>query len=432
VTEGYNAGAENLAPYFFLSYAHTPRQEGYPGDPDIWVANLFQDLCSDIMQLTDLPPGARPGFMDRELRTGSYWPARLAQALATCRVFVPLYSRRYFDSEHCGKEWFAFSRRALNHAARGAGPAEAIIPALWVPVAPTLLPEAAKSIQFDHSQLGYRYSTHGFYGIIKISRYRSEYEEAVYELARRIVEVAQNSPVKTEEPADYSSLESAFGSADHTRPGQRRMRITVVAPDTSSLPDGRDGYHYGRTARNWNPYRPESVRPLADHAADLVRNLGYLAEVGDLDEHLDALLGSEQTYGPGVLLVDTWAIMQAECRERLRQIDARGNPCVQLMVPWNRGDADILEAESTLRQSLEGTLKKKLAAGRIDCRIAVNGVPSLEEFSMILPMVVRVAVGHFLRLAQAYPPAGPTMERPRLTAPATDPPNPEYFDELNQ
>jgi FxsC-like protein len=431
VTEDNNPEPADAAPYFFLSYAHTPRQEGYPGDPDIWVANLFQDLCSHIMQLTNLPLGARPGFMDRELRTGSDWPVRLAQALASCRVFVPLYSRRYFGSEHCGKEWFAFSRRALNHAAR-TGPSEAIIPALWVPVAPALLPEPAKSIQFDHSQLGDRYSTHGFYGIIKLTRYRSEYEEAVYELARRIVQVAQSVSVDPEQPADYNSLESAFGAADQSQPGDRRMRITVVAPDASDLPDGRGDYHYGRSPRNWNPYRPESVRALADHAADLVRNLGYVPEVGDLDEHLEALLGSEQICGPGVLLVDAWATMQAECSDKLRRIDSLGNAWVQVVVPWNRQDTELLGADPSLKQSLEKALKEKLAAGRVDCRIAVNGVPSLEEFSMVLPTVVRVAARHYLGHAHAYPPSGPMIERPRLIGPMPDLSHPEHVDERNQ
>jgi FxsC-like protein len=431
VTDGYNSASPDSAPYFFLSYAHTPRQEGYPGDPDIWVANLFQDLCSHIMQLTNLPPGAMPGFMDRELRAGSDWPVRLAQALATCQVFVPLYSRRYFDSEHCGKEWFAFSRRALNHAAR-AGPAEAIIPALWVPVAPAMLPEAAKSIQFDHSQLGDRYSTHGFYGIIKLSRYRGEYEEAVYELARRIVQVAQNTGINPEPAAEYGSLESAFGSADQPKPGERRMRITIVAPDVLDRPDGRGEYHYGRTARNWNPYRPESVRSLADHAADLVRNLGYLPDIGDLEEHLDALLGSEQTCGPGVLLVDAWATMQPEHRDRLRQLDGLSRPWIQVVIPWNRKDPEMVKSESKLRKSLVIALKEKLAAGRVDCRIAVNGVPSLEEFSVILPMVVRVAARHYLAHAHAYPPPGPAIERPRLIGSLADPLNPEHFDERNE
>ena len=91
-------------------------------DPDLWIAQLYDALCDHISQLTDLPPGTKPGFMDRELRQGQEWPWRLSNALATCRVFVPLYSKRYFKSEHCGREWFAFHRRAINHAAaNGAG-----------------------------------------------------------------------------------------------------------------------------------------------------------------------------------------------------------------------------------------------------------------------------------------------------------------------
>jgi FxsC-like protein len=418
--EGNFSGAADAAPYFFLSYAHTPRLEGDPGNPDIWVVNLFKDLCKHILQLTNLPPGSKPGFMDRELRPGSDWPSRLAQALATCRVFVPLYSIRYFDSENCGKEWFAFSRRALNHTARSTGPAEAIVPALWVPVAPALLPEAARTIQFDHGEFGDRYSTHGFYGIIKLSRYRGDYEEAVYELARRIVEVAQSTHIDPEQAAPYDSLESAFGSAGQPKPRERRLRITIVAPDVSDLPAKRGDYHYGRLARNWNPYRPESVRSLADHAADLARNLDYWPEVGDLDEHLDALLDSEPTCGPGVLLVDAWATTRAECQAKLQQIDALGKPWIQVVVPWNHRDAETLEAEPMLKESLAASLKKKLAAGRVDCKIAADGVPGLEEFGIALPMVVRAAARHYLKHVDTHPPGGSVIERPRLTGPVTD------------
>ena len=39
------------------------------------------------------------------------------------------YSRRYFKSEHRGKEWFAFNRRRPNHNVKNASPAETIVPA---------------------------------------------------------------------------------------------------------------------------------------------------------------------------------------------------------------------------------------------------------------------------------------------------------------
>ncbi|NEE46574.1 TIR domain-containing protein, partial [Streptomyces sp. SID8455] len=78
-----------------------------------------------VMAMTDLPAGASAGFMDREIRSGEGWSERLGETLATCRVFVPLFSPRYFASEMCGKEWHAFEQRAIHHRARSNQPAEA-------------------------------------------------------------------------------------------------------------------------------------------------------------------------------------------------------------------------------------------------------------------------------------------------------------------
>ena len=40
-------------PYFFLSYAHTPRRATDGPDPDMWVRRLYQDLCEHILMLTE-------------------------------------------------------------------------------------------------------------------------------------------------------------------------------------------------------------------------------------------------------------------------------------------------------------------------------------------------------------------------------------------
>src|SRR3984885_15990586 len=120
--DGYPLGDDG--PLFFLSYAHGPRDDRSGRDPDLWIAQLYDDLCDHIKSLADLPPTQKAGFMDRELRQGHEWPERLSNALATCRVFVPLYSRRDFKSEHCGKEWFAFNRGRLKHNAKKTSPVE--------------------------------------------------------------------------------------------------------------------------------------------------------------------------------------------------------------------------------------------------------------------------------------------------------------------
>ncbi|HZR55012.1 MAG TPA: TIR-like protein FxsC [Streptosporangiaceae bacterium] len=419
--------AQGAAPYFFLSYAHTPKHDpADPDDPDAWVGTLYADLCKHIMALSDLPVGAKPGFMDRELRSGNLWPATLSHALATCRVFVPLYSRRYFESEQCGREWYAFSGRVLDAEAKGERRTAAIIPAIWVPMNTESMPEAARNIQFGHHELGDQYVAHGFYGIIKLSRFKEAYEMAVYELARRIVRVAEQEPVSPGTPADYRMLESAFSLAGQRDPGARRLRITVVAPSADNLPSGRGSYHYGHSPLHWNPYRPDSVRSLAEHACDLVRNLDYRPDVGDLDEHAEALTGNGPPTAPGLVLVDPWAAAQPECAAALQRFDALEKPWIQVVVPWNRVDRETADAGSGLRDGLDKSLRNKLAEGRATSAMAVRGVPSLEDFNSVLPAVLRTAVRQYLKHAKAHPPAGPAVEKPRLLWPTTDS---ERFDD---
>ena len=97
-------GKDAARPYFFLSYAHTPRATGKAGDPNHWVARLYDDLCEAITELTDVPEGVPVGFMDQSMHQGQFWAERLARELASCRVFVPLYSPRYFKSHACGQQ----------------------------------------------------------------------------------------------------------------------------------------------------------------------------------------------------------------------------------------------------------------------------------------------------------------------------------------
>jgi hypothetical protein len=54
----------------------------------------------------------------------------------------------------------------------------------------------------------------------------------------------------------------------------------------------------------------------------------------------------------------------------------------------------------------------------------VGGVPTLDEFSSVLPKLILTAVKQYMRHAQAYPPTGPVLERPRLSKFVADPPTP--------
>jgi FxsC-like protein len=397
------SAAADDAPYFFLSYAHAPRGDARGEDPDLWVTQLYDDLCYHITSLADLAPGQRAGFIDRE-RQGEEWPWRLSKALATCRVFVPLYSRQYFKSEDSGKEWFAFYRRALNHAsANGGSRVETIVPALWIPMRDDRFPEAARSVQFRPADFGPLYAEHGFYGIMKARRWRDAYKKAVYLLARRIVAAAEASPIEPEDAAQYKWLHPAFGGEGETGPRDKLLRLTVVAPRRYELPADRDPNYYGANARDWNPYREGSMRSLADHAADLARSLSYTPDVGDLYEHGAELLSGEPPSGPEVLLIDPWAAMQSDGQDVLRRLDRLDKPWVQIVVVWNQQDMQLQADADKIRSALESVLPRTLREGRATSALAVRGVPSLEDFSTVLPTVIAAAGRHYLRYASAHP-----------------------------
>ncbi|MFI1051832.1 TIR-like protein FxsC [Streptomyces griseoruber] len=418
-------------PHFFLSYAHTPPWGPDSGDPDHWVRVLYKDLCSHIMALTDLPAGSAVGFMDREMRSGEGWPEKLSENLATCRVFVPLFSPRYFTSEMCGREWFAFTERMLHAKSTGAGSVSAIVPALWTRVEFSELPDSVRHIHLDNSGVGSRYATNGIYGLIKLNRFRDEYEETVLGLAERIVRVARESQLPVSRPRDYEATPSAFKPRGS---GPRHIHLTVAAPTRDTLPEYRDRHPYGDDALSWNPYHSESTRPLSALAEDLIRSLDYRVTVADFDDEdtgepapAEPAAPDPQTARPGILIVDQWALTDEERRRRLKTFDAAARPWVSAIVPRNRADLQCRSEEGQrLAEELERSMPTILErARRGDSRIAVNGVPTLNAFTGVLPAVVAHSTRQYLKHAEARLPQAPHVPRLRLT----DPPGPDTGDD---
>jgi FxsC-like protein len=399
-------------PFFFLSYAHTPRRnEGDSLDPDFWITELYRDICRRVRTLTDRH-AREIGFMDTDLRFGE-WSSDLSRALTSCRVFVPLFSRRYFDSAHCGKEWSAFAERARTETPRGDDGASRMIPALWRPVDESLLPERARNLRFEHAQFGELYAQLGFYQLMKLSRYREEYEQAVYLLAKRIVEVAERTPVGAGLPARYDALDSAFGPGTLSVLGGKRVLVTVVAPDKAHLPGGRLSRWYGATALDWRPYPGSSAKTIAEHAVDLLQAAGYRADVGTLSEHAGELLGDEPPAAPVVLLVDPWAALLPETRDLLRRAAVKHDPWVGVMVIWDRkGDPQTVSEEPMFRSRIEHFLARDLE-GRAAVRF--TEVETYDDFRVLLPAVAHSAARYHLRHAAARPPEGPAPARPHIS-----------------
>jgi FxsC-like protein len=404
-------------PYFFLAYPHTPEQP--------WVERLYLDLCREVLErstLSSVLPLQKVGFMDVSgIRVGGSWRHEVADALARCRTFVPLYSPRYFLREECGKEWHAFMQRVLDHTARHNGRPAAIIPALWLPVEDEDMPLVARDVQCDHRLLGQVYAEEGFYTLIKNSAYSEHYLTAVQRLAKLIIRAANSSGLRPGPAEDYTMLRNVFVRAAGSTPAVKRVTVTVAAPTVGQLPAGRNPAHYGPSALDWNPYFPDTQQSLADTAVEVARMCAYETTIATLDEGYDTLMAQDAGSGLGVLLVDAFAVDDPMIAAKLSTFDKLDKSWVGTLVPWSRQDPQLQTQGERLRAQLHKVLGRRLTEIRLDRPLAVNGVPTLADFRAKLPLVLDTAQARFVNEAPAYPPVGDQPPQPRLTRPASRP-----------
>jgi hypothetical protein len=222
-----------------ISYPHTERNgQGSERESDEWVIKFYMDLCRNVEELAAVPRGTRVGVLDRDRWVEDDWYAGLPEALASCRVLVPLYSHRYFESDACGREWSSFVGRPVGQSSQ-ITEAPAIVPVMWMPVAPGSVPQAARAVPIEYGGLD-SCAQFGLASIMKLTRYRTDYGTVVRQVAQRVVATARRFPAGPWLVADFGSLQNPFAPAA-PQPGAARLFITVVAPQLDDLSPGRAG-----------------------------------------------------------------------------------------------------------------------------------------------------------------------------------------------
>jgi FxsC-like protein len=403
------------APYFFLAYAHTPERP--------WVNKFYSALSKEILENTDWPTEYPVGFMDESgIRLGEDWRDAVAGALATCRVLVPLYSRRYFSRPQCGTEWHAFNRRLDDHRDRHGFQSTAIVPALWTPVAEEYIPEAVKNVQVDFQRVHTSYASEGLYTLIKNRAYRPIYQKVVTHLARQIIQAAENQALVPCGVNEIDLSRDAFQPSSISAPATRRVTIMVAAPTTHRLPPERSSRSYGLAATAWAPYQPESLRPIAEAVAFIARSLDYEPSIMSLDEGLSGRDWMSPDSGLGIVLFDPWLCLDPASAEQIRRADELGADRIGTVVIWNLRDQQTQEQATRIRRALYQTAPRLLGDPNIPATLGAARVHSLEELNSQIPTVLDRALNRYLNHANAGPPPGTQTERPYLSGPGHDPP----------
>ncbi len=410
-----------------------------------------------VRLITGHPP-AEVGFRDTQgIEFGSNWPDSLAEGLACCQTFVPVFTPTYFTRPYCGREWWAFRSRVERYAREHSGQApRLILPVLWTAphYLPGDLPEEIREIQFTHHDLGEYYSKEGLLQVMKQGRKcKNDYEKFVEEFAEKLRAAwrqwaltpgprcqfrdtrnffeLRKSQVRTatdggeaasgggvpavtptapaipgsEARAQQARVPEGITAAplpDETR-GPRYAHFLFVAARRSELPAGvphRDHSAYDDDGAFWKPYLPPRDETVFTMATYIARRLRFtpieLPIDSEIDELLDRARAEERVV---VIVVDPWTLLLPRYADLMRRCDRVDLYNCAILIAWNQQDPQTRQEMEALTAEARRTFPSKWS--NRPANFYHDAATSREAFSDILATALHRAQNNIIE-ARGY------------------------------
>jgi FxsC-like protein len=348
--------------WFFTSYTSADR--------DPYLEQFFGDLRNAVR--TRLGGSAESiSFLDtRSIEAADQWENILADALRTSRLCVAICSPSYLLSPYCGKEYQVFCERRDSWLRDHPGElARVIFPVLWVP--PTgELPAAISSLQYSHDDFPALYAKEGLQYLMRLNRFKDDYEQFVLRLAQKLVDAGRASPLpELTELRPLTDVPSAFNRATLTVvPSQPEADdpnkvcfVFVVArrSELAGLRTSLDGY-YHEAGWHWRPYHPDTDDTVGLLAQEIACRLKLRYVELDLDENLpDRLRDLERAKEPVIFLADAWSVRLERYAGPMRKYDESTLANCAVLVPWNCADSDTKAELETLKVAVQRAFPRK-------------------------------------------------------------------------
>ena len=369
--------------YFFLSYARANADPAF----DPYLEIFFRDLEAEVREQE---PEA-VGFMDRRsIPAGKNWDEEIARALRECRVFVSVYSPKYFASEYCGKEWQAFQDR---QDAYGKNPGLSI-PVLWTPQSwllgrmPAVLPE----IQYTEGDFGAEYVDVGLKQLMKNDRYKTQYRTFVFKFAERLVKAARAHPQFPEATSlrSLGDIENPFAEKRKaelvplTDAGPQFVEFILVAASLSEVKQAglREVLDfYGEAGGlSWRPYWDEVPVPVGVEAQKVAGQwllYSHAASVGN--DLVESIREAERKNNIVVIILDAWTLQLEAYRQLMSRWGENAFYNCVLLIPWNRDD-ETAGARQRLVDRLAATFPNRILVSVDDPE---RKITSLDQFCIM-------------------------------------------------
>jgi FxsC-like protein len=398
--------------WFFLSYARHDRETAPKGEDYIWT--FYQDLDRDLRQR--IPQQSATGFFDdKGITQGSIWKFALNQALATCRVFICMYSPSFFQIDsYCGIEWQVFSSRLADYLVNGKpvpAPPPLILPVLFnAPQELPPLPEVAQDIQWDDIDYPIDYRENGLRYLMRRKSKEEDYQDFRDTLIDKIIKAATDHPLSDlKQPPKLDEVKSAFSYKSDKAAGQaqkgpssipnaagtRFADIVYVAASRSEMQKEQVKKTildcYGDLAGwDWKPYLQEGCREvvfIAQHVADDEGFIHCPVTVETNQKLIELIDEAKRNNRVVVILVDTWTLYLEKYHDLMRHYDNTPltRNCVVLVV-WSTKDDDTEKNRTALEYRVRWAL---MAVSDIkDERYFANISGSLVDFTKALSITL--------------------------------------------
>ncbi|MFD7414000.1 FxsC protein, partial [Kitasatospora purpeofusca] len=122
-----------------------------------------------------------------------------------------------------------------------------------------------------------------------------------------------------------------------------------VAAGRASEDAGSGGGRYGPHARDWAPYHPPRLPPLAVQAQQVITRAGYSTSVEEIAPGLGEMLDrARENNEVSILLVDPWVVDRERYRSALSEFDAQNHPCTGVILPDGTDDPPAGPARARL------------------------------------------------------------------------------------
>ncbi|GIF96611.1 FxsC protein [Catellatospora citrea] len=392
-------------PQFFIGHA--------PADDSRLIQTFFTDLSKTVRARGGSNSSDTPGFIELGVNSDIDVPLneglrhRVAEAIATCGVFIPLLSRNYFANETCGREFYAFQRRP---SPTPGSPAETVLPVQWgAPTAATPPELAHVELPCDDSCVEYRrVGLRTILSRLNERGYRTEYESLLNHLANLITIRCYDHPVP--EPAtvlDITAMPTWTHDADvpaRRSADKQYVHILVVGEGRATIRQVRRIFDcYGEDVDGWTPYHPQLSVPIGDYARAVANDRGFSAGTVTLAEiSLAELVEWSSDHQQAIIIVlDAWVTRLGTRRGVLREFDESPFAATGVLVPTSTTDQETTENLDMLQVSLQEVFHRRHRNPRgFQARIR-----TFAEFKANLERMLGITKNEILK--RRNPPDGP-------------------------